>query len=132
MIRNDTGLAPRQRRGAEMLASGISAKQVAESLGITPLTVYRWQQNETFRSQVERALCDAETEATALLRGLRLQAIERLGTLVSSTNENIALRTAAEILNRQKLTVPIAENGQEGCGQVDMGAVLKALGIIHG
>lgn len=103
-----------EMQAIEMKYEGKSYREIAEELDITYDTIAEWfrtvgklrdvyisyaaQQNELIRS-----------EATQELKGLLKKAVRRIGKLVESKNEKVALNAAQEVLDRElgKPTQPI-------------------------
>lgn len=108
------GLSAKQRVAAAMLAGGATGRDTASKICVSEDTVSRWRRVPQFQSAVAHLIGEAEVVALESLHSLRLAAVERLGELVRSKTELVALRAIGEVLDRT--TQPIAERGEAGIG----------------
>ena len=79
---------------ASFLARGWSQKAAAESVGISERTVNRRMQDRGFRAEVDRLSSEIINQACRKLGDLTTQALDRLGDLLKSKNENVSLKAA--------------------------------------
>lgn len=124
-------LSPKMRLVAAKLATGVSARQTAQELGIVSYqTISRWQQIPEFQTYLKERLDLHDSEADALLKSLRLRAIQRLADLLENENPHISLRASEAVLDRQKM---IATNfndiRQDSNSPINVGSIMKSLGI---
>ena len=114
---------------AGKLATGVSARQAAQELGnVSHQTVSRWIQLPSFQSYLSERLEQHESECNALLKSLRFKAIQRLGDLLESNNQQISLRASEAVLDRQKM-VANTEFRQDSSAPISVGQILRGLGV---
>jgi transposase-like protein len=100
------GLSAKQRVAAAMLAGGATGRDTASKVGVSEDTVSRWRRIPEFQSVVVQLIRGAEEAALERLHALRLGAVERLGELIASKNEIVALRAITEVLDRTTAPIP--------------------------
>ncbi len=123
-------LTAKMRLIARQLAAGSSARQVAqESKLISHQTIYRWQQLPVFRDFLNGLIDQHDSEADALLRSLRLRAVQRLCSLLESENQQVALRSAEAILDRQRTMANSSNEFRQDSTPIDVRQIMKGLGI---
>ena len=97
-------LKPKQKKAIEMLIyQGMSKKQVAEALKITPATLSNWLnigKTPHFVEAYEKELACADNLRRRNYRSAAQQAVERLIRLIDSDDEKTALAACKEILDR--------------------------------
>ncbi len=71
-------LKPKQEQAAILLASGMSGKETAENLGITPETVSQWKKDPHFQAFKNRLRLETVERTRELLRSLSVKALKRL------------------------------------------------------
>jgi hypothetical protein len=92
-------LSAKQESIALALAAGRSAAEAAAECGSSRRTVFRWlSESEEFRQRVAELQAELFTRmyGRAVARGER--AVDRIGALIDSPNESIALAAASPIL----------------------------------
>lgn len=80
-------LPPRQMIAIRLLASGLTATAVAEELGISYMTLYRWKQNELFSAELNRATTSYIMEFTEKLNFSAMAAIDTLNEIMNDLRE---------------------------------------------
>lgn len=101
VTKRESTLKPKQLRALHLLAAGMSARRVAEKLGVTPKTVSVWQKDTSF------ALTLA-AEQTDQLRELRRRLVSASDAAVTAVielaqgceNPNVRLRAATAVIDR--------------------------------
>jgi hypothetical protein len=88
------------RRGAAALAlaRGRPVAEAAADAGVTPRTVHRWREDEAFMAEVRSLRDGLFNEASQRLSGLSDRAAERLGELVESANDCVALSACKTVI----------------------------------
>jgi len=99
MTQNYT-LDERQIRAARMEAEGVVMREIAEEVGVTRKTVYRWREIPAYSALVSGLLADTQRAARATLRAGAKAAAARVLALVESEDERIALSAAQTLLDR--------------------------------
>lgn len=99
MTQNYT-LDERQIRAARMEAEGVVMREIAEEVGVTRKTVYRWREIPEYSALVSALLADTQRAARATLKAGAKAAAARVLELVSSEDERIALSAAQTLLDR--------------------------------
>ena len=100
-------LNTRQRKAAQLLASGLTRNETAKRLGVNPATLSLWRRNPAFHNQIESLLATQDKESIQALYALKLRAIERLSSLLDSRTPMVALRAADLILQKTLQGFPI-------------------------
>jgi transposase-like protein len=95
---NGRGLTPRQEAAALALAGGRQVKAAAEAVGIGERTLHRWRESATFRSREQELRSELFGLAVGRLCELTGKAADRLGELLDSKTETVALGAAKAIL----------------------------------
>jgi transposase-like protein len=103
------GLSAKKRVAAAMLAGGATGRDTASKIGVSEDTVSRWRRSPAFQSTVIHLIRETESSAVESLHALRLLAVDRLGELLKSKNELVALRAATEVLDRTVHSIPGAD-----------------------
>lgn len=81
------------------LASGVSAKQAAKQLGCNPRTVRRRLADEEFRGKVTQARVQVIGRVVGKVSSIAIRAARKLGKLIQSKDERIALQAARAVLS---------------------------------
>src|SRR5262249_233683 len=96
----DTRMSDKARQredfAALMLAHGVSKGKTAKAVGIAPSTLYRWQEDPAFRQKVKDFRTRLTDELVGQLVTMGGKAIKRLGDLLASKDEPIALQAIRE------------------------------------
>jgi transposase-like protein len=95
---NGRGLTPRQEAAALALAGGRQVKAAAEAVGIGERTLHRWRESAAFRAREQQLRSELFGVAVGRLCELTGKAADRLGALVESKTETVALGAAKAIL----------------------------------
>ena len=95
-------LKPRQVAAATLLSKGFRQCEVAEQIGASRESIWRWSRSPAFVAKVEAIQNEALQGVSASLSGLCDDAVAVLHRLVSDpeTPPNIQLAAAKEILDR--------------------------------
>jgi len=96
MAQNDT----RKSKAIEALGFGLSVADASEKANVSRKTVYRWLELDDFKSAVLKRQNEVLEQVSQRLSGLALQALETLGELMASGDENIRLRASSSVLSR--------------------------------
>ncbi len=108
----------------EMLAAGNSQQEVADHLGVSKSTVWRWLQDDEFGEQLHKMTRASVSLARRQIEALIPRAIRYLARAVGSKSVPAAIRlqAARDILDRAGLMPPAAEKP----GDVDDRSVTAA------
>jgi transposase-like protein len=88
----------RQKLAAQFLAAGMTVDATAKRVGVDRTTVSKWRRLSTFESHIGTLLANNEKDSQQSLQALKLKAVERLSTIISSKNESVALRAIETVL----------------------------------
>lgn len=119
-------LKPKQEQAAILLVSGMSGKETAESVGVTPETVSQWKKDpyfEAFTNQLRLETIESSREKLRFLSGKALKRLEHL--IDNSESETIKLKASVEILKLSGLTDP--ETVLWGIGYTDVSKIIKQM-----
>lgn len=89
---------PKQQRAAELLAMGTPAKQVSEVVGVSLSMVYKWKNTPAFNDYMNTLLQQKEVTAYQDLFALKLEAVETLKSMLTSSDARTKLKAAELIL----------------------------------
>ncbi len=95
---NLSDLTPHQHQALQLIASGLSQRQAAKSVGVSPQTMCAWSQLPAFREQVHAIIGDAHQATATMLMGQRLRAVEVLGALLESASSAVKLQAVKMVL----------------------------------
>ena len=99
-----TVLNPAQALSVQLIAQGMTRKHVAAQLGIDPGTLSRWRRLPAFQQELAKLLDQSEREAVESFRAVKLMAVERLASLLSSPTPMVALKAVDMVLSRTDLS----------------------------
>lgn len=108
-----TPLSDRQLAAVSMFASGSSVKDVADALGVTRQTLWRWRtEDEHFRAELRRRQAQMWEEQAARLRGLLEPSIDVVTSFLTSRYDQHRFRAATTILRLSRLNraVPLPDD----------------------
>jgi hypothetical protein len=91
-------LNPRQERAALDLAAGHSVPQTARRCEVAERTLYYWRQSPAFMARVRELQQAMFGEAVGVLAALAGTAADRLGQLLRSKNQSVALGACRLVL----------------------------------
>ena len=94
----DSRLTVRQEAAALALAAGREVKATAKACGVGERTLHRWRGDAAFRSRVQELRTELFGLAVGRLCELTGKAADRLGELLDSKTETVALGAAKAIL----------------------------------
>ena len=94
----DKQFPPKQQRAAELLAKGIPAKLVSEKVGVSLSQLYKWKNTPAFNDHVNTLLHNNEVTAYQDLFALKLEAVETLKSMLTSSDARTKLKAAELIL----------------------------------
>lgn len=89
---------PKQQLAAELLAKGIPAKLVSEKVGVSLSQLYKWKNTPAFSDYTNTLLQQKEVTAYQDLFALKLEAVETLKSMLTSSDARTRLKAAALIL----------------------------------
>jgi len=96
MSRFDT----RKSTAIEVLGYGLSVKDASEKAGVTRKTVYRWLDDDAFKSEVVRVQNIVLERVGSRLSALALKGLSVMDELLDSEDENVRLRASSALLSR--------------------------------
>jgi hypothetical protein len=105
----DTDLTIKQHKAITALLTGANCPDVARQIGVTERTVQRWQNLPAFKAELERQRRQLAEQALASLQGLADRAVARLGRLIDSESESVALRACQFVLEQAREHIDQAE-----------------------
>ena len=121
MTHNDT-LDERQIRAARMEAEGVVMREIAEAVGVSRKTLYRWREVPHYSALVSSLIEDTQRAARDTLRAGAKDAAQRIRELMRSEDERIALSAAQTLLDR---------TGHPKAERVEMSADVRASGRVE-
>ena len=97
-----TELNENQQLAVQLVASGMSGREVAKELKIRPETVSRWKNDSEFIAGVNRIIVDAQEASQAKLSEMAAQALKVIEDALNdeSVPTNIKLHTAFKVLDK--------------------------------
>lgn len=98
---DDDRLTPRQQRAVILLLRGMSTVAVCQQLKVGRSTLFRWRRSGPFRSALARGQRGTYAVAVARLSALSEDAVDRLGELLRSPDERVALAACTAVLKAQ-------------------------------
>ena len=110
---NNSNLSRNQRKALPILASSPSISEAARLSRVDRSTLYRWLEDEEFRTELAQLHQKAADVATAHLQGLTLQAVQALAELLESPAPNIRLRAVRTALSYAVKLREIQDLGNE-------------------
>jgi phage terminase small subunit len=98
----DNELTPRQIKAIAALLTGATMPEAARQAGIGERTLFRWQNDPTFKAELDRQRRQLAEQALSSLQGLTDRAVARLGRLIDSESESVALRACQFVLEQAR------------------------------
>jgi DNA-binding CsgD family transcriptional regulator len=92
-------LSAKQRRVAELLASGATRAEAAKRAGVGERTVYVWLNSEAFRAHIRAEQARLRGELTSVLRRSVLKAVQVLESALDGADEDRQLLAARALLS---------------------------------
>jgi transposase len=83
---------------ALLLARGLTQRQAAQKAGVSEKSIHNWLHTPEFAAQVAELRGRLVSDAVAVLSGLSRRAAARLGRLIGSENERVALRASVSVI----------------------------------
>jgi transposase len=99
---DNTGLTPKQKKAAVLLASGKSMTETAKEVKIERSTLYQWAEKANFKAYYNSLVKELQTISVNSLFGLADKAFEVLRESLKAKNENVRLKAALNIIDRIK------------------------------
>lgn len=96
MSRFDT----RKSTAIEVLGYGLSVKDASEKAGVTRKTVYRWLDDDGFKSEVVKAQNAVLERVSSRLSALALKGLNVMDELLDSEDDSVRLRASSALLSR--------------------------------
>jgi hypothetical protein len=96
MSRNDT----RKSTVIQALGYGLSVTDASKKAGVTRKTVYRWLDDDGFKSEVVKAQNDVLERVGSRLSALALKGLNVMDELLDSEDESVRLRASSALLSR--------------------------------
>jgi hypothetical protein len=105
----DTDLTIKQHKAITALLTGANCPDVARQIGVNERTVQRWQNLPAFKAELERQRRQLAEQALSALQGLTDRAVTRLGRLIDSESESVALRACQFVIEQTREHIEQAE-----------------------
>jgi phage terminase small subunit len=99
---SDTDLTIKQHKAITALLTGANCPDVARQIGVNERTVQRWQNDPTFKAELDRQRRQLAEQALSALQGLTDRAVARLGRLIDSESESVALRACQFVIEQTR------------------------------
>jgi hypothetical protein len=94
--------ASKREQAALLLAAGRSRAQAGESVGVSRRTILRWTKDQEFADRVTELRAGLFKRSGGVLARCTTHAASRLGRLLESDNERVALGAARSVLGLTK------------------------------
>jgi len=98
MTASERNLTPKQEQAILALLSEPTISAAAEKVGVSEVTLHRWQKLPAFQEEYRAARRYAMERATALLQNSAWAASTTLMRLLNSSSDSVRLRAAIAIL----------------------------------
>lgn len=99
-VSKDTGLTAQQEKCAILLASGIKITDVAEQIGTSRGTLYRWQNLVAFQCFYNLMKQDIKNYVEGSVLELHTKALKAIGESMESNNEQIRLKASMWVIDK--------------------------------
>ena len=96
--RDNNGLSDSQVGAIELMLQGLSDIAIAQQVGVTRITIYRWRQNKRFVRQLDRHRQALWEESAARLQAMITPALDVLEKQISDEDRTAARHAAAVLL----------------------------------
>lgn len=96
--RENNGLSDSQLAAIELMLQGLSDIAIAQQVGVTRITIYRWRQNKRFVRQLDRRRQALWEESAARLQAMITPALDVLEKQISDEDRTAARHAAAVLL----------------------------------
>ena len=94
-------LTPRKQRAVHLYLTGhYTLKNMAELIGVDINTIRGWLRDPQVREYIEEFQKEEHEVAENAIKDLRTKALGRLGDLMDSPNDNVALQAVKDVLDR--------------------------------
>ncbi|HBM16075.1 MAG TPA: hypothetical protein DD381_07020 [Lentisphaeria bacterium] len=93
-------LSVKQMVVLEKLADNTDVEEVARITGTAKGTVYRWLQNNDFKTKLTSMRSDILDASLNLVKAQCRRAVDKIATLMNSDNEMVALKAATYLLDK--------------------------------
>ena len=94
-------LDPKQQRFIQLYLTGnFSLTKIAELLEIHPNTAGRWMKSPAVKNALEEAQQEIFEQVSYELKGMSVKAVKKLGDLIDSPMDAIALQAVRDVLDR--------------------------------
>ena len=105
-----SGITAKQAEAATLLMTGLTAREVAEKIGVTPETISTWRRSKSFNDILAYLRDEKLIAGLDQLRGLQQVALETIKHLMlNSESDAIRLKAASGVLRAGNLT-SLSEN----------------------
>lgn len=91
-------LTPAQERAVHLLLSGCKTVKIASTLGVSRMTIYRWQRLPIFREFYDRLRTEIRQHMNNKILSLSDHAVNTLAVSLNSKSENVRYKTAKFIV----------------------------------
>jgi len=92
-------LSAKQKRVAELLASGATRREAATQAGVSERVIYNWLNNESFRAYIRAEQARLRGELVSALRRSVMKAVQVLEAALDSPDEDRKILAARALLS---------------------------------
>lgn len=100
----------KRKRAFALILQGWSDREVAEELGVTRTTVWKWRTAPKFAGRLQRAMESATKDAQAKVQALASRAVDALAETLGCSDPKARVAAAKTILDRVLPTSSEQEN----------------------
>jgi len=122
-------LPPRQQQAALLLAAGKTLGEVAERVGTSYTTVYRWRRKQEFIAYEHSLVSARNTSFQEHLEGGAIQAVQYLAGVLADPAQPVAvkLKVADSLVNAYIKATPLMERGGKTTETQELMTFLEAM-----
>ena len=107
----DESLSAKKTIAACLIAAGMTHKEAAEKVNVTPQTISTWMHDPAFKARIDNLKMKALLKAQDKMRGLAATAIDTIESIVKDSSSDKARLDAAKYILE---TIKINPSGNAG------------------